>query len=174
MSPGSAYGEGKRVAELLCAIYHRQHGIQTKIARCFAFVGPHLPLDKHFAIGNFIRDRLRGEPLRIQGDGTPYRSYLYAADLTVWLWTILFRGPACTPFNVGSEDAHTIREIAEAVTAALGPAQPVAVSRAAPEGGPRQRYVPSTEAARALLGLRPGVLLPDAIRKTAAWHEEEM
>lgn len=173
MSPGSAYGEGKRVAELLCAIYHRQHGIQTKIARCFAFVGPHLPLDKHFAIGNFIRDQLRGEPLRIQGDGTPYRSYLYAADLAVWLWTILFRGPACTPFNVGSEDAHTIREVAEAVTAALGAPQPVAVSRAAPEGGPRQRYVPSTQATRALLGLGPGVPLPDAIRKTAAWYEEE-
>ena len=88
-NPNSAYAEGKRLAELYCSIYFSHYNVPLKIARCFAFVGPYLPLEKHFAIGNFISNALKKEDIIIKGDGTPYRSYLYAADLAIWLWTIL-------------------------------------------------------------------------------------
>ena len=92
MDPGSAYDEGKRAAELMLPLARRADGLETKVARCFAFVGPMVPLNAHFAVGNFLRNGLAGEPIQVGGDGTPHRSYLHTADLMVWLWTILVAG----------------------------------------------------------------------------------
>ncbi len=169
LDPASAYGEGKRMAEHLCALYHKQYGIEAKIARCFAFVGPHLPLDAHFAIGNFIRDALAGGPVRINGDGTPCRSYLYAADLAIWLWTILCRAPACRPYNVGSGESVTILATARAVAASATPPLAVMVAQA-PSGLPSARYVPDVSRAENELELRSWIGLAEAIQRTMRFH----
>ena len=166
----SSYGEGKRLAELLCALYGHRFGIECKIARCWAFCGAHLPLDRHFAIGNFIADALAGRAIRITGDGTPRRSYLYAADLTIWLWTMLFRAPSLTPINVGSDRDVSILELARAVAATINPEIEVEVAKAAVPGTPVARYVPSITRARDLVGLSPRIGLEDCIRRTAAWY----
>ena len=168
--PASAYGEGKRLAELLCSLYQLNFGLQTKIARCFAFVGPHLPLDTHFAIGNFIHDLLGGGGINVRGDGTSFRSYLYAADLMIWLWTILFRGEAGRPYNVGSDRALTIAELARKVAELETPPAAVRIAEPAEPGKPAERYVPCIARARGELGLKEWITLDEAVRRTRDWH----
>ena len=174
MDPISAYGEGKRAGELLCAIAYQEKGIEVAIARCFAFVGPYLPLDAHFAIGNFIRDALGGFPIQIK-DGRPFRSYLYASDLVRWLWTILFLGQPCRPYNVGSDQAVSIADLAQQVKSTLQGSTsnpPVAAPEPRP-GDLAPRYVPSTRRGQEELRLRQTIPLDLAIRKTAAWAKVE-
>ena len=175
LDAASVYAEGKRASELMCALQQKTAAakgaaFEAKIARCWAFCGPHLPLDAHFAIGNFIGDVLAGRPISIAGDGTPRRSYLYAADLAIWLWTILFRAPALVPINVGSAHDVSIRELAEVVAATLAPATEIRVAKQAVPGAAPARYVPSVARAEELLGLRETVGLEEQIRRTAAWH----
>lgn len=167
--PLSVYGEGKRAAELLCSLYAGEHGFAAAIARCFAFVGPYMPLDTHFAAGNFLRDALKGESIGVAGDGTAYRSYLYASDLVRWLWTILFRGVSARPYNVGSEIDLTVADLARVVAAQLAPSTVVHIAKTPQPGSVAERYVPSTARARTELGLRQMVPLGDALVRTASW-----
>lgn len=166
----AAYAHGKRAAEFLCAAAHAESGTPVAIARLFAFVGPHLPMDAGYAVGNFIRDALAGGPIRIGGDGTPMRSYLYAADLAWWLWTVLLAGAPGRAYNVGSDADLSIRELAETVARTLGSTAGVDVAKQPVPGAPLQRYVPDITRARAELGLEPLVTLEDGIARTAAWY----
>jgi len=170
MDPGSAYGEAKRVSELACAAAGGG-GLATVIARCFAFVGPHLPLDSNYAIGNFIRDALSGGPILVEGDGTAVRSYLYAADLAVWLWRLLLEGASGRAYNVGSDAAVTIGDLARLVARTVSPSAEVRVLGER-DGLPPRRYVPAIDRARAELGLAPVIQLQDAIERTATWHRQ--
>lgn len=170
LTAASAYGEGKRAAEHLCILHAEKFGLQSKIARCFAFVGPCLPLDAHFAIGNFIRDGLSGGPIRIQGDGTPCRSYMYAADLAAWLWSILILGKSGRAYNVGSDEALTIGEAAQAVAQSFSPILRVEIAKTPDPSRSAERYVPSIARARTDLDLAAWTPLPEAIRRTVAWQ----
>lgn len=169
----SAYAEGKRAAEFLCGLAASDPlaPVPVMIARCFAFVGPLLPLDVHFAIGNFIRDALAGGPIRIGGDGTPYRSYLYAADLAEWLITILLQGEPGRAYNVGSEEAISIRDLALRVATvaglpAVGDQAILTIARESKPGAPADRYVPACRRAAQELGLAPSTSLDEALSRT--------
>ncbi|MDP5280762.1 NAD-dependent epimerase/dehydratase family protein [Sphingomonas sp. DG1-23] len=164
--PLSAYGEGKRAAETLCAIYAKQFGLDVVNARIFALLGPLLSLDTHFAAGNFIRDAMQGRTIRVTGSGEAVRSYLYAADLTVWLWTLLIAGEAGTVVNMGSEEAVSIADLARRTASLLGGPGVEILGRPDPGWNPG-RYVPSNARARAELGVAATVGLDDAIRRTA-------
>lgn len=165
--PRSAYAEGKRAAENLCAIYRRQFGLDVVGARIFALLGPLLSLDIHFAAGNFIRDAIAGRTIRVEGSGEAVRSYLYAADLAVWLWTLLIAAPPGATYNVGSDEAVSIADLARRTASLLGAPGVDILGRPDPGWNPG-RYVPSTTLIRRDLRVSAAVDLDAAIRRTAA------
>ncbi|MFM7640017.1 MAG: NAD-dependent epimerase/dehydratase family protein [Cyanobium sp.] len=162
--PATAYSQAKRAAEHLCALYREAHGLETVIARCFAFVGPDLPLDVHFAIGNFIRDALTNEAITVAGDGTPLRTYLDQRDLAHWLWTLLLEGRDGDTYNVGSDQVVSIAELAHLVRDLLAPEKPVRILGSPQPAAARNRYVPDISKSQRLHGLKVSVPLGEAIR----------
>jgi nucleoside-diphosphate-sugar epimerase len=167
--PRSSYAEGKRAAEMLCAIYGKQFGLSIITARIFALLGPFLPLDTHFAAGNFIRDAIQRKPVVVNGNGLPCRSYLYASDLTVWLWHLLLRGVGGRAYNVGSGDAVSIRDLAERVAVTVGNGD-FRVLGEADRGWNPGRYVPDVGRIGKELGVQQTVPLDESIRRTAKWN----
>ena len=163
--PGSRFA--KRCAEHLCALYQEQHGLETVIARCFAFLGQDLPLDVHFAIGNFIRDALIGQEIVVRGDGRPIRSYLDQRDLARWLTTLLAKGKTGEAYNVGSDVAITLGELAHKVRDIIAPEKRVLILGAGASHGFRNRYIPSIAKVKNEIGLSPTYLLHESIRDTA-------
>lgn len=165
LAPSSAYAEGKRMAELLCTL---TADLECIAARCFAFIGPHLPLDAHFAAGNFLRDALNGGPIRIRGDGRAVRSYLYAADLIIWLITLLLRGRAGQAYNVGSDTAVTTLHLAQRIAdRATGTPEVQVLGK--PDINPAHRYVPDISRFRSEFRLAPVIGLDNAIERTMNW-----
>lgn len=174
----SSYDEGKRMAEHLCVAYSQGTALECAVARCFAFVGPHLPLDQHFAIGNFIGAAIADRPITINGDGTPRRSWLYMSDLAAWLWTLLAAGSPHRAYNVGSAEAYSIAEAARLTANTLRPhptdreasTLPVGIGGKSRPDAPLNSYVPSIDRANKELGLRVTVPLSEALVRTAEWH----
>jgi dTDP-glucose 4,6-dehydratase len=164
--PTGSYEAAKLAAERACLA----SGVDAVIARCFAFVGPRLPLDQHFAIGNFIGAALEGRTLEVKGDGTPRRSWMYTGDLAAWLWTLLVRGHAGRAYNVGSDAGMTVADAARLVADTLAHELAVTVAASQVSGAPLNSYVPLIKRAQAELGLKVSVSLPDALRRTAAWY----
>jgi nucleoside-diphosphate-sugar epimerase len=165
----ATYAEAKRAAEMLCAIHQKQFGLQISIARIFALLGPYLSLGIHFAAGNFIKDAMGGRDIIINGNGRPVRSYLYASDLTVILWHLLVRGNSCKPYNVGSNEGVSIRDLAEKVSSVLGGGAP-RILGSEDIGWNPGRYVPSTGLIESELNLKRTVSLEQAILRTAIWN----
>lgn len=163
----SVYAESKRFAETLSAAYVSQYKLPLVTARPFAFIGPYQLLDKPWAINNFIRDAIHGGPIRILGNPETVRSYMYPADLAVWLLSLLTSGVPGTVYNVGSPNSVTLRELAEAIAGQFAES-PEIVWR--PVGDQKaSRFVPDVTRA-ASLGLDLTVDLDEALARTIAWH----
>lgn len=167
-----AYADGKREAERMTV--SQDFNGSTVIARCFAFVGPYLPLREHFAIGNFIANVLDGEEIVIKGDGSPLRSYLYASELVQALLRIFSGGQLRTAYNVGSDQAFTIQQVAEAVlrqSLNLG-LKPVGmrILGQGPKPANPPAYLPACDRIAQNLGFHPKIQLLEGIERTLRYH----
>ncbi len=163
--PSSAYGLGKSAAEHLCCLYRDKYDLQVVIARCFAFVGRDLPLTAHYAMGNFINDALYGAEINVGGDGTPLRSYMNQSDLARWLLCIFDEGLAGHAYNVGSDQAISISDLAHLVRDILSPNKSVVFKNTASTFKGRSVYIPDISAARNDLNLQITISLRESIEE---------
>lgn len=161
----NAYAEAKRMAELYCQFEAKSGKIQLSIARCFAFVGPYLPLDTHFAIGNFINDKINNREITMKGDGTPVRTYMYPTNLIEWLVKILIHSNNGEIFNVGSDEQITISQLKCLILDSGNIHQIVAMTP--------NFYAPNISKAKKSLNISPLINLKNSIERTIKWIEHE-
>lgn len=160
----SAYGVGKRAAEHLVALYAELYAFDFVIARCFAFVGQDLPLNVHFAVGNFLSNALNGEDIIVNSDGKSIRSYMDQRDLAHWISELTLKRTPSRVYNVGSSEPISIEELARLICQVTGSKSNVKIlGRSAPDiAVPRNRYVPDIGLSREL-GLFNSYCLSDSL-----------
>ena len=164
----AAYVEAKRYAESLCTIFRNQFRLPIVNVRPFSFVGPYQCVDAPWAVNNFINDVVNNQPIRIQGDGTAVRSYMYGADMAWWLLNMLLRGESGRSYNLGSPKAITLKELAEKIRHLSGDKIEINQSRALLKSKP-SIFVPSVELAQADMGLRMQFDIDAALLRTVQW-----
>ena len=163
VGPRSMYDEAKRFAEAMTMVYHRAHGVDTRIVRIFNTYGPRMQPRDGRVVSNFIVQALNGEPLTIYGDGSQTRSFCYVADEVEGLYLLFERGTT-QPTNIGNPDEYTVRELAEIVLELTGSQAPI-VHRPLPEDDPKVRR-PDISRARATLGWEPKVPVREGEART--------
>ena len=165
----SAYGEAKRYAELLCVMYYKKFSVPYTTARCFSFIGPRLPLNTHYAIGNFLKNILDKQEVIIHSDGKSLRSYMYMADLVIWLLTLLFIGKNGEVYNVGSDIAYSIQDIVQVMMKSVKAKNNYKIMNKSISDS---YYIPNIQKARKDLNLEIYHTIENAITKTYHWYQE--
>jgi nucleoside-diphosphate-sugar epimerase len=165
----SAYMEAKRYGESLCTVYRNQYRLPIVNVRPFSFVGPYQSTDAPWAVNNFIQDAVAKRPIRIQGDGTAVRSYMYGADMAWWLLNMLLRGEPGRSYNLGSSKPVTLKELAGRIAHLTNDRVEIHHTRALLKSKPSV-FVPSTELAQAELGLTLRFGLDEALLRSIQWY----
>ncbi|HEY9745312.1 MAG TPA: UDP-glucuronic acid decarboxylase family protein [Oculatellaceae cyanobacterium] len=170
----SCYDEGKRIAETLCMDYHRQHGLQVKIARIFNTYGPRMAINDGRVVSNFIVQALQNKPITVYGEGRQTRSFCYVDDLVDGFLKLMeqtedgFTGPV----NLGNPGEFTIMELAEKVIELTGSSSKIERLPLPPDD-PTQRR-PDITLAKQKLGWEPTIPLETGLKKTIAYFETEL
>ena len=171
IGPRSCYDEGKRCAETLFFDYHRQHGLNIRVARIFNTYGPRMHPNDGRVVSNFIMQALRGEPITLYGDGSQSRSFCFVDDLIDGLMKLMNAPDQVTgPVNLGNTVEVTIEKLAETIIALTGSNSKI-VYQPLPEDDPRQRQ-PDISLAKSALGWEPAVPLEEGLRKTVSYFKQ--
>ena len=171
IGPRSCYDEGKRCAETLFMDYHRQHGLNVKVARIFNTYGPRMHPSDGRVVSNFAVQALTGEPITLYGDGGQTRSFCYVDDLVDGLIRLMGSADDVTgPINLGNPKEFTIRELAEEIIEQTGSKSDL-VMKDLPQDDPKQRK-PDISLAREKLGWEPKVPLADGLKPTIEYFRE--
>jgi UDP-glucuronate decarboxylase len=170
IGPRSCYDEGKRCAETLFFDYHRQHGLEIKVARIFNTYGPRMHPGDGRVVSNFIVQALKGEPITLYGDGNQTRSFCYVDDLIDGLIRLMESPADVTgPINLGNPVEFTMRELAELVLSKTGSSSSI-VNQPLPQDDPRQRK-PDITLAQEKLAWSPKVPLREGLKSTIAYFQ---
>ena len=170
VGPRSCYDEGKRCAETLFFAYHREHGIQIKVARIFNTYGPRMHPNDGRVVSNFIIQALTGKPITVYGDGSQTRSFCFVDDLVEALLRLMRTPDAVTgPVNLGNPGEFTMLELARKVLELTGSRSRI-IHAALPQDDPRQRK-PDITLAKTLLDWKPVIPLEQGLKKTIAYFE---
>ena len=172
IGPRACYDEGKRCAETLFFDYHRQYGLDIRVARIFNTYGPRMHPNDGRVVSNFIIQALRGEDITIYGDGSQTRSFCYVDDLIDAFLLMMDKDGITGPLNLGNPGEFTIRELAEKVIELTGSKSKLTFKEL-PTDDPMQRC-PDIAQTKTELGWEPKVSLEDGLAKTIAYFENLM
>jgi UDP-glucuronate decarboxylase len=173
IGPRACYDEGKRCAETLFFDYHRQYGVEIRVARIFNTYGPRMHPNDGRVVSNFIVQALRNEPITIFGDGSQTRSFCYVDDLIEGFLKLMAAPPGFTgPVNLGNPGEFQVRELAEMVIEMIGSRSRI-VLKPLPADDPTRRK-PDIRQAQEELGWQPTVPLREGLAKTIAYFEAKL
>jgi nucleoside-diphosphate-sugar epimerase len=170
----NVYAESRRAAESLVSAFASQYRIPVSTARAFTFVGPFQALDAPWALNNFMRDALSGQDIRLHGDGTTRRSYLYGSDAAAWLLRMLVDGADSAVYNLGGGTPFSHAEVAELVVQRTVPTPRLVLKSQQSDNGRGHDFFPNLQKVQADLGLRQAFDTQRGIDRTLEWHAQRL
>ncbi len=171
VGPRSVYDEAKRYAEAMTMSYHREHGVEVRIARIFNTYGERMRVEDGRALPNFMTQALRGEPLTVYGDGRQTRSFCYVSDLIEGLYALLL-SDHCAPVNLGNPEEIDLVTLAQTIRDLTGSKSKI-VFGPLPVDDPTRRR-PDISKARTILHWRPKISVQEGIRRVIPYFQAEL
>jgi dTDP-glucose 4,6-dehydratase len=171
IGPRGCYDESKRFAEALTMAYHREHQVDTRIARIFNTYGPRMRMHDGRVVPAFLSQALKNKPLTVFGRGSQTRSFCYCSDLIEGIYRLMM-SRTHEPVNLGNPAELTVLQFARQIIAAVGSHSKISF-KPLPQDDPRQRR-PDITRARRLLGWEPQVELQEGLVKTIEFFRAKM